>query len=63
MAKLNIRLRKLGIALLSFPHWLRLRAIQKQGLGLPLHVSPAAEYALPESYVKIGKQIGMEWVK
>jgi len=40
-----------------------LRAIQEQKLGLPLHLSPAAEYPLPKSYVKIGKQLGMEWVK
>jgi hypothetical protein len=40
-----------------------LRAIQDQKLGLPLHLSPAAEYNLPKSYVKIGKEIGMDWVK
>ena len=40
-----------------------LRAIQEQKLGLPLCLSPAAEYNLPKSYVKLGKELGMDWVK
>ena len=40
-----------------------LHAIQEQKLGLPLHLSPAAEYPLPKSYVKLGKELGMDWVK
>jgi hypothetical protein len=39
-----------------------LKAIQKKGLGVPLHVSLAAEYPLPEGYVKLGKLMGMDWV-
>ena len=38
-----------------------LHAIQEQKLGLPLHLSPAAEYPLPKSYVKLGKELGMVW--
>ena len=40
-----------------------LKAIQKEGLGVPLHVSVAVEYPLPESYVNLGKMIGMDWVR
>lgn len=40
-----------------------LDAIHQDGTGLPLHVSPSKEYPLPESYVEIGKLIGMDWVK
>jgi uncharacterized protein (DUF169 family) len=40
-----------------------LKAVRKEGLGLPLHVSLATEYPLPESYVKIGKSMGMGWVR
>jgi len=43
--------------------FLGLRAIQSEGLGLPLHISPAIEYPLPEAYVEIGKLLGMDWVK
>jgi len=40
-----------------------LLAIQKEGWGFPLHLSPAIEYPLPEAYVEIGKRMGMHWVK
>jgi len=40
-----------------------LKAIQNEGLGLPLRRSPASEYPLPPSYVEIGKMVGMDWVK
>ena len=40
-----------------------LKAIKEEKLGLPLNLSLAIEYNLPESYVEIGKIIGMEWVK
>lgn len=37
--------------------------VQKGGHGLPLALSLSAEYNLPAAYVKIGKTIGMDWVK
>jgi uncharacterized protein (DUF169 family) len=40
-----------------------LRAIQDEGLGLPLHLAPAIEYPLPQAYVELGKLIGMDWVR
>lgn len=40
-----------------------LRAIQEAGRGFPLRVNLPIEYPLPESYVEIGKTIGMDWVK
>jgi uncharacterized protein (DUF169 family) len=40
-----------------------LSAIQKAVSGIPLQISLAAEYYLPKSYVKIGKMLGMDWVK
>ena len=40
-----------------------LKEISSKGLGLPPRVSPAIEYPLPESYVKVGKSIGMDWVR
>jgi len=42
---------------------LGLRAVKKEGLGLPLHLTPSIEYHLPESYIEIGQSIGMDWVK
>jgi len=40
-----------------------LKEIENKGIGLPLHLSMAVEYALPESYVTIGRKMGMDWVK
>jgi uncharacterized protein (DUF169 family) len=40
-----------------------LRAIRDTGCGLPSSPSFAVEYPLEESYVEIGKAIGMDWVK
>jgi uncharacterized protein (DUF169 family) len=40
-----------------------LNAIRDEGLGLPLHLSPAIEYPLPKAYVEIGKSLGMDWVR
>ena len=40
-----------------------LRAIRNTGCGLPSSPSFAIEYPLPESYVEIGKSIGMDWVE
>ena len=40
-----------------------LKANRDKGLGLPIRISSAIEYPLPESYVKVGKSIGMDWVK
>lgn len=40
-----------------------LKEILNKGLGLPPRVSPAIEYALPKSYVEVGKSIGMDWVR
>ena len=40
-----------------------LKAIQKEGFGLPLHISPSIEYPLEESYVEIANSIGMGWVR
>lgn len=40
-----------------------LNAIQKEGFGLPLRLTPSIEYPLQESYIQIAKSIGMDWVK
>lgn len=40
-----------------------LLAIQKEGLGIPIQFSLAAEYHLPQAYIEIGKMMGMDWVK
>jgi len=42
---------------------LGLRAVKRESLGLPLHLTPAIEYPLPERYVQIGHSIGMDWVR
>jgi uncharacterized protein (DUF169 family) len=42
---------------------LGLRAMKKQGFGLPLRLTPSIEYPLPKNYIQIAKTIGMDWVK
>ena len=40
-----------------------LRASQERGHGLPHRVNMSIEYPVPESYVELGKMLGMDWVK
>lgn len=40
-----------------------LDAIFESGCGLPSDVSFSVEYPLEKSYIEIGKQIGMDWVR
>ena len=40
-----------------------LRASEERGHGMPQRVDMLSEYPAPESYVEIGKLIGMDWVK
>jgi len=42
---------------------LGLRAMKREGFGLPLHLTPSIEYPLQESYIEIAQSIGMDWVK
>lgn len=40
-----------------------LRAAQEGGLGMPYRVTMPTDYPLRESYVEMGKLIGMDWIK
>ena len=40
-----------------------LRRIKEHGHGLPLGLTMQPEYPLPAAYVKIGKSMGMDWIK
>ena len=40
-----------------------LKQILKHGHGLPLVLSMKPEYDLPAAYVKIGRMMGMDWVR
>jgi uncharacterized protein (DUF169 family) len=40
-----------------------LKQLDRQGSGFPQFVSLTPEYTLFEDYVKVGKMMGMEWLK